>query len=159
MRLYHGTNADFCAIDISKSQKYKDFGQGFYLTDIYSQAEELARKKVRLFGGNPIVQIYEFDEILLQSNNLNVKVFDRPNAEWANFIFKNRDKRNEKFQHPYDIVVGPIADDGVAYLLGRYAEGSFSIEELAKELEYKKLNSQYFFGTGRAISLLKRILL
>lgn len=45
MRLYHGTNVDFDVIDITKSQKFKDFGQGFYLTDIYTQAEELAKRK------------------------------------------------------------------------------------------------------------------
>jgi hypothetical protein len=54
-------------------------------------------------------------------------------------------------------VIGPIADDGVAYLLDRYEEGSFTIEELAKKLEYKHLNSQYYFGTDHAITFLKRI--
>ena len=44
MRLYHGTNIDFATIDLAKSNKFKDFGQGFYLTDIRSQAEELASK-------------------------------------------------------------------------------------------------------------------
>ena len=34
MILYHGTNIVFNDIDISKTKKYKDFGQGFYLTDI-----------------------------------------------------------------------------------------------------------------------------
>jgi len=34
MILYHGTNIDFDTIDISKSSPYKDFGRGFYLTDI-----------------------------------------------------------------------------------------------------------------------------
>lgn len=34
----------------------KDFGKGFYLTNIRRQAEELACKKERLFGGTPIVQ-------------------------------------------------------------------------------------------------------
>ena len=62
MILYHGTNIDFNVIDLDKSNKYKDFGQGFYLTDIRSQAEELAAKKSRLFGGYPVVQEYEFDE-------------------------------------------------------------------------------------------------
>ena len=61
------------------------------------------------------------------------------------------------FKHNYDIVIGPIADDGVAYLLGRYEEGSYTLDDLAKELEYKKLNSQYYFGTQKAINLLKRI--
>ncbi len=56
MKLYHGTNLDFSVIDLAKSNKYKDFGQGFYLTDIRSQAEELAAKKSRLFGGYPVIQ-------------------------------------------------------------------------------------------------------
>ncbi len=28
MRLYHGTNVDFDDIDLTMSNKYKDFGQG-----------------------------------------------------------------------------------------------------------------------------------
>lgn len=51
MILYHGTNVDFESINLEKSHKYKDFGQGFYLTDIRSQAEQLAAKKAKLFGG------------------------------------------------------------------------------------------------------------
>lgn len=54
MKIYHGTNVDFDTINLEKSNKYKDFGQGFYLTDIRSQAEQLAAKKAKLFGGYPI---------------------------------------------------------------------------------------------------------
>ena len=157
MILYHGTNADFNIIDLSKSRKHKDFGAGFYLTDIKSQAEQLADKKARLFGGAPVVQLYEFDEKLLESPQLDVLKFDGVSVEWAEFIYKNRSKSIPEFTHSHDIVIGPIADDGVAYLLGRYQEGSYSIEQLAKELEYKKLNNQYYFGSPKAINLLKRI--
>ena len=118
MKLYHGTNIDFDVIDLAKSNKYKDFGQGFYLTDIRSQAEQLAAKKSRIFGGYPIIQEYEFDESMLESNELKILMFDTPTTEWAEFIFKNRN-RDANFKHDYDIVIGPIADDGVAYLLGR----------------------------------------
>lgn len=45
MILYHGTNMDFDGIELSKSSPYKDFGKGFYLTDIRSQAEQLAEKR------------------------------------------------------------------------------------------------------------------
>jgi len=45
MILYHGTNVEFYEIDLSKSNRYKDFGQGFYLTDIRQQAVELSRKR------------------------------------------------------------------------------------------------------------------
>ena len=156
MILYHGTNIDFNVIDLDKSNKYKDFGQGFYLTDIRSQAEELAAKKSRLFGGYPVIQEYEFDENILQIGDLRVLTFSSPSSLWADFIFKNRN-RHIQFSHDYDIVIGPIANDGVAYLLGRYEEGTLTIDELSKELDYKKLNNQYFFGTEKAIKYLKRI--
>ena len=156
MKLYHGTNVDFDVIDLTKSNKYKDFGQGFYLTDIRSQAEELATKKSRLFGGYPVIQEYEFDESLLSSAELKVLKFDKPSTEWAEFIFKNRNRDNN-FTHDYDIVIGPIANDGVAYLLGRYEEGTLTIEELSDKLDYKKLNSQYFFGTNKSLKYLKRL--
>ena len=156
MILYHGTNIDFNVINLDKSNKYKDFGKGFYLTDIRSQAEELAAKKSRLFGGYPVIQEYEFDENMLQAGDLQVLTFSSPSPLWADFIFKNRN-RHIQFSHDYDIVIGPIADDGVAYLLGRYEEGTLTIDELSKELDYKKLNNQYFFGTEKAIKYLKRI--
>ncbi len=156
MMLYHGTNVDFDVIDLTMSNKYKDFGQGFYLTDIRSQAEELAAKKSRLFGGYPIIQEYEFEESLLSGTDLKVLKFDKPSAEWAEFIFKNRN-RDYNFTHDFDIVIGPIANDGVAYLLGRYEEGTLTIEELSDKLDYKKLNSQYFFGTDKSLKYLKRL--
>lgn len=156
MILYHGTNMDFDVIDISKSSPYKVFGSGFYLTDIRQQAEEMAEKKTSLFMGLPVVQAYEFDEKWLNSPELNVLMFLSASRDWAEFIFKNR-SRNARFQHDFDIVYGPIANDGVAYLLGRFEEGTLTIDELAKELEYRKLNNQYFFGTEKAIKLLRRL--
>ena len=48
MILYHGTNIDFKDINLLKSHKYKDFGQGFYLTDIRSQAEQMAAKNSKI---------------------------------------------------------------------------------------------------------------
>lgn len=157
MKLYHGTNVDFDRIDLAKSNKFKDFGQGFYLTAIEQQALELSRKRCVRDGGTPIVQEYEFDEKTLDDSSMRVLCFDSPTTEWAEFIYKNRNRKTPIYHHDYDIVIGPIADDGVAYLLNRYEEGSYTIEELARELKYKKLNNQYFFGTERSISLLKRM--
>lgn len=88
--------------------------------------------------------------------DLNVLKYDKPSAEWAEFIFKNRNRDNH-FTHDYDIVIGSIANDGVAYLLGRYEEGTLTIEELSDKLDYKKLNSQYFFGTVKSLKYLKRL--
>lgn len=156
MILYHGTYMDFECSDLSFSNPYKDFGKGFYLTDIKSQAEQMAQKKARIFNGSPIVMSYGFDEQMLRHSDLKVKVFHRPDKEWAEFIYNNR-SRMSGFTHDFDIVIGPIADDGVAYLLSRFEEGIMTIDELAEELQYRKLNRQYFFGTQNAIKLLERI--
>ena len=156
MILYHGTNIDFKAIDFDKCVPFKDFGKGFYLTDIREQAEALAQKKSRLFGGSPIVQEYVFIPEDAEKAGLKMLCFETPSKEWAEFIFSNRN-RNSDFHHDYDIIYGPIANDGVAYLLGRYEEGSINLDELAKELEFRDLNNQYYFGTKKAIELLKRL--
>lgn len=155
MILYHGTNVDFEHIDISKTQLHKDFGRGFYLTDLREQAERMAMRKTRMLGGEPVVQAYELDETKL--SGLKVLSFDSATEAWASFILKNRDRSVKAPQHDYDIVIGPIADDGVAFLLGRYTEGTLTLSELARELEFKHLNKQYYFGSERAVSLLKRL--
>ena len=77
MRLFHGTNIDFKEIDFQKCKPNKDFGKGFYLTDIKQQALDMAVRRTKFSScGSPIVQEYEFDESLLSSKELKVKVFE-----------------------------------------------------------------------------------
>ncbi len=40
---------------------HKDFGQGFYLTDIPDQAMKMANRVARIFGGEPVVTCFEAD--------------------------------------------------------------------------------------------------
>lgn len=42
IRLYHGSNVDIEQIDLSRSKRGKDFGQGFYLNANSDQAMEMA---------------------------------------------------------------------------------------------------------------------
>lgn len=156
MILYHGTFVEFQTIKLEKCRPYKDFGKGFYLTDFEEQAVKMAEKKAKIFNGTPIILRYEFDEQLLIRGELKVMRFSKANLEWAEFIYKNR-SRSCEFHHDYDIVTGPIADDGVAYLLDRYEEGTLTLEQLANELEFRDLNNQYFFGTEKALKHLKRL--
>ncbi len=73
MKLYHGSNVVIEKIDLSKCRPYKDFGQGFYLTEIRGQAEKMAQRTSVIYGGEPIVNEFEFDEKALK--NLSVKMF------------------------------------------------------------------------------------
>ena len=71
---------------------------------------------------------------------------------------RNRDHELPQPCHQYDIVYGPIADDSVAYQLRRCKLGFISIEQMVKELKYAKgITFQYFFGTQKALNLLKRL--
>ena len=88
--------------------------------------------------------------------NLNVKCFEKPTEEWAIFIFTNRNKRNKKM-HNYDIVVGPVADDGVIASIRLYETKVIDLAEFVKRLEYAHPNIQYAFCTERAIALLQKI--
>ena len=159
MRLYHGSNMEVCIPNLMKSKPYKDFGQGFYLSADKNQAMRMAEQKtLQLLSGEPVVSEFEFDETLLQSNELHVKIFVDYSVEWASFILKNRDMHEQHPIHNYDIVYGPIADDGVTFQLRRFQSGVISIEELVKELQYARgITFQYFFGTELALSKLKKL--
>ncbi len=157
MKLYHGTNTDFKEIDLSRCKPNKDFGQGFYLTDIRKQALDMAIRRCEMEkNGTPVVLEYEFNELLLTSGELKVRRFEAVSGEWAEFIFANRKARGESV-HDYDVVIGPVADDGVVFQLNLYQQHLITLEQLVHGLRYRKLNKQYFFGTPLAISKLQRL--
>ena len=156
MILFHGTNTDIEKIDLSRSLNHKDFGKGFYLTDSRETAVRMATKKARLYGGKATLIIYEFDETALQSD-LKVKVFpEKASVEWFVFVDANRDRKNKLPLHDYDIIVGPIADDGVVMQITRYRENIYSAEEAAKGLQDKYLEQQYYFGSENALRYLTK---
>lgn len=157
-KLYHGSNQAIDDINLLLCKKGRDFGRGFYLNPNEAQASAMAQRVTLTRGvGKPTVSVFEFDETLLNSADLYVKTFDDYTPEWAEFILMNRENRTNQPAHPYDIVVGPIADDTVGVQLRRFMMGYISIEVLIEELRFRGNKAvQYFFGTEKAISLLKR---
>ena len=156
MILYHGTNMDIESIDLSRGLQFKDFGKGFYATPDKTTAIRMAQKRARLFGGTATLITYEFDESALQSG-LKVRVFpEKACTEWLLFVDANRDRKNSVQIHDYDIIVGPIANDGVVLQLTNYREGIYSPEEAARLLQDKYLDQQYFFGSERALRYISK---
>lgn len=160
LKLYHGTNVVIDKIDLCRSRKGKDFGCGSYLTPNKEQAMEMAvRTSKRMQEGEPVVNAYLFDDSLLSSEctPLSVKIFEYYSVEWAEFILKNRKNMASQPAHSYDIVVGPIANDTVGLQMRRFIQGYIDIERMIEELRFQKPAIQYFFGTEKAISYLKKI--
>ena len=117
----------------------------------------MAQKKARLFGGIATLITYEMDDISSQLD-LKIKIFpEKANVEWFLFVDANRDRKNQKPIHNYDIVVGPIADDGVVLQLMSYREGIFSPEQAVQLLQDRYLDQQYYFGTEKALRILHKV--
>ena len=158
-RLYHGSNVAVEQIDLSRSKHGKDFGKGFYLNANRDQAMDMAARTTRFLNeGTPTLSCFEFDEDEAIKNELNIKVFPDYSEEWAEFVVMNRKNNSDVPAHPYDIVIGPIADDTVGVQIRRFIMGYMSASVLVEELRFKGDHAvQYFFGTPKAVNLLKRI--
>ena len=158
MILYHGTNQDIDSIDLTAGSRFKDFGQGYYLTPMKKTAERMAKKKASLFGGVPTVISYEFNRDSALTSKLSVKEFpEKATAEWIRFISDNRDHKQNHPTHRFDIVIGPIADDGVVLQLTNFKNQILTPEEAAARLQDRFLDQQYCFGTPDSLFLLKKI--
>ncbi|WMJ81445.1 DUF3990 domain-containing protein [Clostridium sp. MB40-C1] len=162
MKLYHGSNVIISDINLDKCRPYKDFGKGFYCTAIEEQAELMAKRVAKIYGGTPHVTVFDFDENIISSNELNIKSFESPTKEWAIFVLNNRDRSfkeinsiNCNIDNKYDIVAGPVADDDLALLFRTFTRGLIDINVLVKEMSYKKFSNQYSFHTQKAIQYLK----
>ena len=158
-RLYHGSNVAIAQIDLSRSKRGKDFGQGFYLNANPDQAMEMAARTTRfLNAGTPTLSCFEFDENEAIRIGLNIKIFPDYSKDWAEFVVTNRKNNSDVPAHPYDIVIGPIADDTVGVQIRRFIMGYLSASDLVEELRFKGDHAiQYFFGTTKAVELLKRV--
>lgn len=164
MKLYHGSNIVIDSINLAMCRPYKDFGKGFYLTDIEEQAEKMAIRVSRIYGGSPIVNVFEIQDNFKEIPNINIKDFGlQTTEEWAKFVMNNRDRAFSDIEsvlcnkdNKYDIVIGPVADDNMALLFRQYENEVIDFETLLKGMIYKKTSSQYSFHTEKSIKLLSR---
>lgn len=157
MILYHGSNIKIDVIDLTKSKRYKDFGQAFYLSAEEEQARKMAIAKVVQFGGEESVTSFNFNESCLSSNELQIKCFTEYSREWAEFVFNNRDE-NQDFSHDYDIVYGPIADDYIGLQIRDFKRNNITFEQFLANIRYHKgITFQYAFCTQKAIEQLIRL--
>lgn len=166
MRLYHVSNIAIDNINLAMCRPYKDFGQGFYLTDIEKQAEKMAIRVARIYGEKPIVNIYEIDDDFKDFKDLKIKDFGiQTTEEWARFVMNNRSRVFTDIKNvlcnkdnKYDIVIGPVADDNMALMFRQYENEIIDFETLVKGMIYKETSSQYSFHTEKSVKLLRKVM-
>ena len=153
MILYHGS------IDIVENPEIRipnrtlDYGSGFYTTTSYNQAEDWVKRKLNANTPVGYVNVYEFDEKLI--NGINALLFESPTEEWVDFVMNNR--TNKDFNHDFDVVYGPVANDKVYAAFALYEGGIIDKQSLISELKAYKLVDQYLFHTDKALKTVKFI--
>ena len=156
MILYHGSTIDISQIELSKSKPNKDFGRAFYLSEDREQAMEMAQFRAEFEETDPVLNVFEFDELLLQQ--FRYKRFEDYTEEWAHFVYDHRTEPNGLTIHDYDIVYGPIANDRIGAQITRLKQGYITFEEFLKRIQYiKGITFQYAFCTQRAIDKLVKL--
>ena len=152
MIIYHGGTDIVETPRIITIYKGRDFGCGFYATDIREQAIKWAIRQAR-FRKKPeaILNIYELDDTALQ--NLKVKDFKDYTIEWLDFVVTCR--QDASFQHEYDIVIGKIANDDVGETVQAVVDGLTPKDFALSKLVFMKANNQICFSTGTSLEYLK----
>jgi len=150
MILYHGSYIAVEKPDLSFSRNKTDFGKGFYLTPIKSQAISWAQRFIRE-RGKAVISTYTFltksGEMLPESTK--ILEFDTHNLEWLEFITSCR--LGLQLDTQWDIVIGGVANDKVFDTLQLYFDNLIGADEAIGRLRYNKPNFQYCFKTQTLI--------
>jgi len=154
MILYHGSTEIIDKPEIRLQPQGRDFGIGFYCTDIRNQAEKWAKRQGRVRRQVAILNIYEFNTDNAY-RSLNTKFFDEYSVEWLEMVVNCR--KNLQYNHGFDIVYGKIANDDVGETVQAVLDGLMPIDFALHKLAFMPSNSQYCFCTEKSLSFLELV--
>lgn len=98
MKLYHGSDVDIDIIDISLCTPFKDFGQGFYLSEDKAHAQRVAERRAAFSGKTAVVNEFDFDECLLTDGDLKDKIYQ--SSEFV-YQFLKKEITTGKFSYSF----------------------------------------------------------
>ena len=152
IKLYHGSTVTVRKPSLRPGRSNADFGKGFYTTSNYEQAVRWAHiKQEREEAQRAVVSVYEFDESLLDSPDVNIRRFIGADEAWLYFVTDCRKSRG----HDYDLVQGPVANDKVFTTVNLFESGVLSAEAAILQLKAYKTYDQLSFHTERVIKALR----
>lgn len=150
MTLYHGSLQIVEQPKILEAYRPLDFGTGFYTTTSLQQAMRWV--KLRMEQNNVsvgFVNQYEYTP----HKGLKTRRFQSANEAWVDFVHANRTVQN--YNHDYDVVTGPVANDNVYLSFNLYESGIITKRELIQRLKTYKLVDQLLFHTEQSLETLK----
>lgn len=152
MTLYHGGTVIVDSPRIIQSDIGRDFGCGFYTTDIRIQAEKWARRTARIRKtDSAVLNIYEYDEAAQKV--LRIKSYDSYSMEWLDTVIECR--QHPSYVHGYDIMSGKIANDNVGETVQAVIDGFTPKEYALTKLAFMTANNQICFCTEQSLRYLR----
>ena len=152
--LFHGSKYGLSEVSIAGLRENCDFGRGFYLGESYSQA-------LAFVCENEKSSVYSFRYSL---DGLKIKRFDC-SLEWMLAICFYRGTLGEFSQskkvkeiitqvEPADVIIAPIADNKMFYVMAQFTDGEINAEAALHSLSASSLGSQYVFKSEKALKKL-----
>lgn len=139
LEVYHGGTDKIDRPLVGYGRADLDFGPGFYVTDIYTQADAWALNMSAQRGLPPVVNVYHFNKRDCLKDAVSL-VFTEYNDEWLDFV---RDSRTgKKPWEGYDYIEGGVADDRVISTIRLYIQGYYDAATALERLKYYKPNNQ-----------------
>lgn len=140
--IYHGSNVEVMKPRILQNGFYKDFGYGFYCTNIEKQAKRWAITR----KGDSIVNRYTYKH----NSNLKMLNFKEMSDEWLNFVVACR----KGIDHDYAIVEGPMADDQIWNYVEGFISGRIPRDIFWGLVKFNHPTHQIVFCTEEALKTL-----
>ena len=154
MILYHGGTESIEKPIILPSSSSRDFGTGFYCTNIRNQAEKWALRQGRIRQKSAILNMYEFDMAKAQQVII-FKMFEDYAIEWLELVINCR--KNPDYKHEFDIVYGKIANDDVGETVQAVVNGLMPLDFALQKLAFMPANNQYCFCSEKSLTFLEFI--
>lgn len=155
--LFHGSKNGLSCIDVIDARQNCDFGKGFYLGESYYQALAFVNEKEKS-------SVYSFSCSL---DDLTVKKFEC-SLDWMLAICYYRGTLGEYADRALvqrviseiedaDVIVAPIADNKMFYIMEQFTEGEINADVALHSLSASKLGLQYVLKSEKALERLAPI--
>lgn len=141
MRIFHGGAVEVRVPEIRADKFAKDFGEGFYCTQLKRQAKRWAMRKE-----TPTISVYEYTPY----EKLSILEFKSLTDEWLDFIVNCRNG----IPHNYDIVIGAMANDQIYNYIEDFISGVINREQFWVLAKFKYPTHQICFATEASLRCL-----
>lgn len=138
--VYHGTQSQFIFPSLMKSKDFRDFGNGFYVTENYFDALSVLKFKSGY--------IYEYE---LNTDGLMVRDI-QDEEELAKYVIKNR---MNIYKDEYDVVIGgTVCNCAQLFKSARNKKLKVSINNIVELIRKSPYDNQYCLKTEKALNQL-----